>query len=587
MVIYSLAYDDIMDMLGTLNRRHRVNATVMNKGQLEAALEKPDLSMFGKVFYPELHQKAAILMESLCKSHCLSDGNKRTSMMAAEYLVSANGATLVLPLKSIRLTVDCAMDKDDKMSDELIMWFKTHIAQDPIQLSIMFEELIEERLIVTTLLSQGEYDKAEKIVDKWLVFDNYPESKAMWDDLMDKWKKRDRSMGSEPGASRSNFSPWLSISPELRIEDSVNLASILPDARATNPVYTEHSMSELKRVENYIQAQSAQSTASSLQRAAGILERFHSHKNACMVYDKLIEVEGRSNRIMHRKLFNLVFSEQYNEALALSNQLLELDQNSVHVNKLRARTCNIMGDRLSALESANRVLKQIPDDLPMLKIKVDIIREDYPSDATKLDREIYRLDPDDLVSAKNMAVSLSDQGRNEEAIKLFDKILSRAPRDAAAHYSKGLCLSRLDKNEDALTYYEKSLQIDPRYVMALINMGAIYMNDDKKNEAYDCLSKALKLSPEHPIGLLNMGVVLLSQENAQESINVLNKLLSVDHLNADGMYLLAQAYVKRDKTVHSLDILERLVNIDPSYKSRIKNDPNFYQLRDLRRFQNL
>ena len=113
------------------------------------------------------------------------------------------------------------------------------------------------------------------------------------------------------------------------------------------------------------------------------------------------------------------------------------------------------------------------------------------------------------------------------------------------------------------------------------------MNDDKRNEAYDCLSKALKLSPEHPIGLLNMGVVLLSQENAQESIDVLNKLLSVDPLNADGMYLLAQAYVKRDKTIHSLDILERLVNIDPSYKARIKNDPNFYQLRDLRRFQNL
>ena len=228
MAPYSLTYDDMVGVIETLNRRHRVNSTVMNRGQLEAALEKPGLSMYGRVFYPELYQKAAVLMETICKSHCLSDGNKRASMMAAEYLVSANGATLVIPLKSVRLTVECAMDKDDRMSDELAMWFKAHIAQNPVQLAAMRGELIEERQIVAALLGQGEHGKAERVVDEWLAFDNYPEGRAMWDVLTDRWKKRNESLESEPGAPGSDFSPWPSTGPDPGMDDGARPAAALP-----------------------------------------------------------------------------------------------------------------------------------------------------------------------------------------------------------------------------------------------------------------------------------------------------------------------------------------------------------------------
>lgn len=388
MTPYSLTYNDVVGIVGTLNRRHCVNAAVMNRGQLEAALEKPGLSMYGRVFYPELYQKAAVLMESICKSHCLSDGNKRTSMMAAEYLASANGATLVLPLKSVRLTVDCAMDNDDKMSDELAMWFKTHIAQDPIQLAVMLEELIEERQVVTTLLSQGEYGKAEQVVDEWLAFDNYPEGRAMWDALTDKWEKRGESLEAEPGTPGSNLSPWPSIGPRLGMDDGVRPAMALPDTRAANPIYTGHSLSELKKVEGHIQAQSAQGSAPALRRAVHILEQFHSHKNACLVCDKLIEVEGRSVSIMRRKLFNLALSGQYDEALAVSNQLPESDQNSADLDRIRALVCISKGDPPSALEYASRVLRRIPDDPHMLKVKADLIRENDPTGAEKTDRDV-------------------------------------------------------------------------------------------------------------------------------------------------------------------------------------------------------
>ena len=587
MTFYSLTYDDMLDTVNAMNHYHRVNATIMNKGQLDFALRKPDLSFAGREVYPELHQKASTLMEAICKSHCLSDGNKRASMMAAEYLASANGATLVLPLKSIRLTVDCAMDEDDSMSGELSMWFKTHIARNPLQLSIMLEELIEEFHIVTALLEQGKHDEAERLVDTWLVFDNYPKNKALWKELVKKWDERHRALKLEPKMPNFEFLPWLSIGPTLGIDDNVYQESDLPPARIAAPLYTGHDVNRLDKIWNYIQDESSAAGTPRLEQAGRLLERFHNHKDACWVYDKLLDIKGRTDDILSRQSLNLVFSGQYEKALVALNQLLGSNPDSVYLNKLKAAACSALEDYAAALESANIVLEQNPDDLQMLKTKVNIVRRNNPRDAHKLDEAIYRLDQDDPASIRNMAALLSDRNMNADAIELFDKVLRKNHQDASALYSKGLCLSRLGNDEEALAYYKKSLQVDPNFVRALINSGMLYASADKPTEALAYLEKALSLEPRHPVGLLGMGRVLLVLERVQESIDMLEALRSNDPRDKGCLYLLAAAYAKHGKTVRSLDILESLVSMDPSCKKLLKTDPRFSKLHGLERFEGL
>ena len=586
MTFYSLTYDDMLDTVNAMNHYHRVNATIMNKGQLDFALRKPDLSFAGREVYPELHQKASTLMEAICKSHCLSDGNKRASIMAAEYLASANGATLVLPLKSIRLTVDCAMDEDDSMSGELSMWFKTHIARNPLQLSIMLEELIEERRTVTALLQQGKHDEAERIVDTWLVFDNYPKNKALWRELVKKWDERHRAL-KEPKMPNFEFLPWLSIEPVLSIDDNVRQAGDLPPARIPASLYTRHDISGLDKIWNYIQDESSAAGTLRLEQAGRVLEHFHNHKDACWVYDKLLDIKGRTDDILNRQSFNLVFSGQYEKALVVLNQLLDSNSNSLYLNKLKAAACSGLEDYAAALESANIVLEQKPDDLQMLKIKVNIVRRNNPRYAHKLDEAIYHLDQNDPASISNMAALLSDRNMNVDAIELFDKVLRKNHQDAPALYSKGLCLSRLGNDEEALAYYKKSLQVDPNFVRALINSGMLYARAGKPNEALAYLEKALNLEPQHPVGLLGMGRVLLALERVQESIDVLEALRSNDPRSKECLYSLAAAYAKHGKTIRSLGILESLVSIDPSYKKPLKTDPRFSKLHGLERFEGL
>ena len=67
-------------------------------------------------------------METITKAHVLSDGNKRTAMLVAQLMIDTNGGRLVLPLKSVRLSVDTAMD--DAMPEIIRQWFKVHTAMN-------------------------------------------------------------------------------------------------------------------------------------------------------------------------------------------------------------------------------------------------------------------------------------------------------------------------------------------------------------------------------------------------------------------------------------------------------------------------
>ncbi len=49
-------------------------------GLLEAAVLRPQQTMFGADAYPDLHTKAAAMVHSLIRNHPFVDGNKRTAV---------------------------------------------------------------------------------------------------------------------------------------------------------------------------------------------------------------------------------------------------------------------------------------------------------------------------------------------------------------------------------------------------------------------------------------------------------------------------------------------------------------------------
>jgi death-on-curing protein len=70
---------------------------VRDLGLLDAAVHRPQASAFGEDAYPDLHSKAAALLESLVRNHGLVDGNNRLGWVATVVFYRLNGYRVVAP----------------------------------------------------------------------------------------------------------------------------------------------------------------------------------------------------------------------------------------------------------------------------------------------------------------------------------------------------------------------------------------------------------------------------------------------------------------------------------------------------------
>ena len=91
-------YLDLDDLLAVADAALApAKPVVRDVGLLESALGRPQASVFGSDAYPELHDKAAALLESLARNHALIDGNKRLAWVSTKLFLALNGADLQGP----------------------------------------------------------------------------------------------------------------------------------------------------------------------------------------------------------------------------------------------------------------------------------------------------------------------------------------------------------------------------------------------------------------------------------------------------------------------------------------------------------
>jgi death on curing protein len=69
---------------------------VRDHGLLEAALARPQTSVFGSDAYPTIEAKAAALVHSIVRNHALVDGNKRLGLSALLAFLGVNGWRLTM-----------------------------------------------------------------------------------------------------------------------------------------------------------------------------------------------------------------------------------------------------------------------------------------------------------------------------------------------------------------------------------------------------------------------------------------------------------------------------------------------------------
>jgi death-on-curing protein len=92
-----IEYLDLDDLLKIARHAVADDIAVGDYGLLESALARPRASAFGSDAYPELHLKAAALLQSLARNHALIDGNKRLAWTACRTFLAVNSHWISAP----------------------------------------------------------------------------------------------------------------------------------------------------------------------------------------------------------------------------------------------------------------------------------------------------------------------------------------------------------------------------------------------------------------------------------------------------------------------------------------------------------
>jgi death on curing protein len=83
-------------------------------GLLEAAILRPQQTVFGADAYPDIHAKAAAMMHSLIRNHPFLDGNKRTAVLSVIVFYNLNGYAIYANQgEVVALAVDVAEGQID------------------------------------------------------------------------------------------------------------------------------------------------------------------------------------------------------------------------------------------------------------------------------------------------------------------------------------------------------------------------------------------------------------------------------------------------------------------------------------------
>jgi len=98
---------------------------ILNPGMLEMALELPKKRLYGRELYPDLFEKAAVLMRELIVGHVFEAANKRTGYICAVVFLRQNGYAVTGRAEEAEdLTIGIATGRYD--IKYIAKWLKKH-----------------------------------------------------------------------------------------------------------------------------------------------------------------------------------------------------------------------------------------------------------------------------------------------------------------------------------------------------------------------------------------------------------------------------------------------------------------------------
>jgi len=143
----------------------------------------------------------------------------------------------------------------------------------------------------------------------------------------------------------------------------------------------------------------------------------------------------------------------------------------------------------------------------------------YWQNSTALFKHALTVTKDNHMAHNTLGLSLSKEGKTEDALMHYQEALRIKPNYANAHNNIGLVLMKRGKTDEAIGHYYTALKIVPNYPAAHINLGISLAKKGELSKAVSHFQAALAIQPRHAVALNNLGIAMARLGKTAEAIH--------------------------------------------------------------------
>ncbi len=202
-----------------------------------------------------------------------------------------------------------------------------------------------------------------------------------------------------------------------------------------------------------------------------------------------------------------------------------------------------------------------------LNLADTLAQQQRHDEAIKTFRHALTLHPDDPYALNDLGCELTLIGQVAEAIPLLERSLAVKPAHPEALSNYGNALRAAGRSAEAIAAYRKALELKPSYTAALNNLGAELAESGRPAEALEVFEAALQRKANDAGTLDNLGGALRHLGRFEEAIARHREALAVKPDFAEAHANLALTLLAKGAPLEALPLFERAIALKPTLVS--------------------
>ncbi|MEZ5830311.1 MAG: tetratricopeptide repeat protein [Dongiaceae bacterium] len=179
--------------------------------------------------------------------------------------------------------------------------------------------------------------------------------------------------------------------------------------------------------------------------------------------------------------------------------------------------------------------------------------------------------PDFFEASHNLAMSLQNVGRFNEAVAHMEQALRLRPDRAAIYNNYGNLLRTAGRTAEAVTALRRALELDPSLVEALNNLGMALNEQNDVAGAEECYRRAIAQKPAFAVAYNNLANLLQTTGRRSEAIAQYEHALRLDPKVPELHNNLANAFKNTGELERAVKGYRKAIELNPKMAAAHNN----------------